>query len=176
MTRNAYDCYEVSTSTGSTGRQDGQAEGERRKNAAHVLLMARRAALVRQAQRALLLAALDRGESTADDVAAAVDVPPTVDARLLGAAPGALVRAGLIRLAGYVRSNRPERHASVIAVWRLADRLAALRWLADNPPLPEPLDDLDADDLDANAGRRQARLAFWDDEEPATGTAAAGSL
>ncbi len=41
------------------------------------------------------------------------------------------------------KSARPIRHASVIAVWELADRAAALAWLARNPELPdtEPDDD-----------------------------------
>ena len=67
--------------------------------------------------------------------------------------------------AGYVRSCRPERHASVLAVWRLADRAAALAWLADNPELP----DLDADGAD----RRQ--LELFTNDEPATVAAGAGS-
>lgn len=137
--------FQVSTSTGTARRQaDGTAEGERRRDAALDLLRERRAVYVRRAQRALLTAALDRGTGTADDVAAAMDLPPDLDGRLLGAAPGALAHAGLICLAGYVRSTRPERHASVIAVWTLADRAAAVAWLRDNPDLP----DLDGDAAD----------------------------
>ncbi len=163
MTHTAYDCFAVQTSTGHAGRQDGQAEGERRKSAAHALLMARRAALIRRAQRALLLAVLERGHGTADDVAAAVDVPPGVDARLLGAAPGTLARAGLLRIAGYTRSQRATRHASVIAVWTLEDFDAAIAWLDAHPPLSEL------------KTARQIELEFTNDE-PATVAAAAGSF
>lgn len=128
--------------TATARRQaDDAAEGERRRDAALDLLRERRAVWVRRAQRALLTAALDRGTGTADDVAAAVALPPDLDGRLLGAAPGALVHAGLLCLAGYVRSTRPERHASIIATWGLADRAAAVAWLDAHPDLP----DLDAD-------------------------------
>jgi hypothetical protein len=100
-----------------------------------------------------LSTALAAGAATADDVAAAVDLPPDLDGRLLGAAPGALVRAGLLDLRGYVRSCRPTRHASVQAVWALADRDGAALWLAENPDLP---------DADRDAKRRQLELTFND--------------
>lgn len=145
---------------------NGTADGERRRDAALDLLRERRAVWVRRAQRALLTAAIERGEATADDVAAAVDLPPDIDGRLLGAAPGALAHAGLLWLAGYVRSTRPERHASVIAVWMLADRAAAVAWLRDNPDLP----DFDADGADVR------QLELFTNNEPATVAAAAGSF
>jgi hypothetical protein len=148
---------------GTVCQDDGAAEGERRRDAAHDLLRERRAVWVRRAQRALLSAALDTGTATADDVAAAVDLPPDIDGRLLGAAPGALVHAGLLDLRGYVRSRRPTRNASVIAVWGLADRDGAALWLAENPDLP----DLDADQ---DADRRQLTLTF--NERTPTGAAA----
>jgi hypothetical protein len=132
----------LAAGAGTVRQDDGAAEGERRRDAAHDLLRDRRAVWVRRAQRALLSAALDAGTATADDVAAAVELPPGIDGRLLGAAPGALVRAGLLDLRGYVHSGRPTRHASVQAVWGLADRAAAQLWLAANPDLP------DADDTD----------------------------
>lgn len=154
------------TTAGTARRQDeGADEGERRRDAAFDLLRERRAAWVRRAQRALLFAALDGGTATADDVAAAVDLPPDLDGRLLGAAPGALVRAGLLDLRGYVRSCRPERHASIQAVWGLADRAAALLWLADHPDLPDETPDAD---------RRQ--LELFTNYEPATVAAGAGSI
>jgi hypothetical protein len=147
---------------GSDADQDGAAEGERRRDAAHDLLRDRRAVYVRRAQRALLSAALDAGTATADDVAAAVELPPDVDGRLLGAAPGALARAGLLALRGYVHSGRPTRHASIQAVWGLADRAGALAWLDAHPDLP---------DVDLDAERRQLTLTF--DERTPT-VAAAG--
>lgn len=152
--------------TAGAASPDGTAEGERRRDNALELLRERRAVWVRRAQRALLTAALERGEATADDVAAVVVLPPDLDGRLLGAAPGALAHAGLLCLSGYVRSTRPERHASVIAVWTLADRAAAVAWLRDNPDLP----DLDADGADVR------QLELFTNDEPATVAAAAGSL
>lgn len=125
--------YAVDTAGAAATRQDGTAEGERRRDAAHDLLRDRRAVWVRRAQRALLAAAINAGTATADDVAAAVDLPRDLDGRLLGAAPGALVRAGLLGPRGYVRSARPTRHASVLAVWGLTDRDAAIQWLATHP-------------------------------------------
>jgi hypothetical protein len=154
--------FHVSTSTGTARRQDlDAAEGERRRDAALDLLRERRAVWVRRAQRALLTAVLERGTATADDVAAAVDLPPDLDGRLLGAAPGALAHAGLLELCGYVRSTRPTRHASVIAVWGLADAAAALAWLRDNPDLP---------DLDEG---EQRQLTLFECETPTAGTAGA---
>ncbi len=170
MTRNAYDAFEIDTSTGTAGL----AEGERRRDAATALLAETRAWLVRCGCRLFVRQLLKTGTATADDIARGVQTAPGIDRRLLGAVPLTLAKAGVAELDGYQRSTRPERHASVIAVWRLTDRAAALAWLDKNPPLPEP-DDRDADDLDANAGRRQARLAFLDDE-PATVAAAAGSF
>jgi hypothetical protein len=145
--------FEVSTSTGTAHRQDDGNEGERRRDAALDLLRDRRAAWVRRAQRALLTAAVERGTATADDVAAAVDLPQDLDGRLLGAAPGALVHAGLLDLRGYVRSCRPQRHASILTVWGLTDAAAAVAWLRDNPDLP------DSDECE----QRQRTLTFYDE-------------
>jgi hypothetical protein len=40
----------------------------------------------------------------------------------------------------YAVSTRPEAHARPVAVWALADRAAAVRWLAEHPlpTLPPP--------------------------------------
>ena len=113
-------------------------EGERRRDERLATLEARRAVIVRRGRRALLTALLADGTATADDVRAAVAMPDDVDARCLGAVPSALAAAGLIALDGYQRTARPERHASVIARWRLADADAARRWLAENADLPDP--------------------------------------
>lgn len=127
--------YEISTAAA------GLAEGERRRDAAHDLLRTRRAVFVRRGQRALLLRLLHAGTATADDVAAAVTLPPDIDGRCLGAAPGPLVRLGLVELAGYERSSRPHRHASPQAVWKLRDRDGAAQWLDAHPDLPDSADD-----------------------------------
>ena len=122
----------------------GRAEGERRRDAALQLLAARREALVRRGRRALLLALLARGTATADDVRSAVELPPDVGPRCLGAVPGELARAGLIRRAGYSPSNRPLAHARPVGVWQLLDIDGARRWLATHPDLPEPEPDTPA--------------------------------
>jgi hypothetical protein len=69
--------------------------------------------------------------------------------------PGPLARAGFIRRGGFVPSARPSRHASILIVWELADRAAAIAWLTHDydsedeggapspatpkPPAPTPL-------------------------------------
>ena len=79
---------------------------------------------------------LDVGIATADDVAERIGpTDPDIDPRWLGTVPGPLAIAGIIRRVGYTKSARPIRHASVIAVWELADRAAALAWLARHPDL-----------------------------------------
>jgi hypothetical protein len=119
----------------------GKNEGESRKDAAHALLEARRDVLIRRARRALLLRLLDVGIATADDVTERIGpTDPSIDPRWLGTVPGPFAIARTIRRASYTKSTRPIRHASVIAVWELADRAAALAWLARNPDLPEAED------------------------------------
>ena len=128
-------------------RKAEQQEGERRKDAAHSLLEARREVYIRRARRALLLRLLEAGTATADDVAeVSGPAPEGIDGRFLGTVPGLLARAKIIRRAGYVASSRPSRHASILSIWRLDDRAGALAWLARNPdlPAPEPGDDAGA--------------------------------
>ena len=119
-------------------RRAKQQEGERRKDAAHLLLEARREVSIRRARRALLTRLLEVGIATADDVAERVGpVDPALDRRFLGTVPGLLAVAGIVRRVSYTKSARPTRHASVIAVWELVDRAGALAWLARHPELPD---------------------------------------
>jgi hypothetical protein len=113
-------------------------EGEAAKAAALRRLAFARRTLVRAGRRALLTALADRPSATADDVAAAVQIPEGIDPRLLGSVPGELARAGLIEADGFTKSRRRSRHASIQTIWRLADREAARRWLAANPAEPLP--------------------------------------
>jgi hypothetical protein len=113
-------------------------EGDHRKQEQLARLADRRAVYVRRGRRALLLQLLAGATATADDVRAAVQLPSDIDPRCLGAVPIALAEAGIIVRVDYTPSMRPERHASIIAVWCLADRAAAMAWLADNPDLPDP--------------------------------------
>jgi len=123
-------------------RQAGRAEGERRRDDALSLLTARRGWLIRGACRALLTHLLDHGTGTADDVADRLPADPDgIDPRWRGAVMRTLSAARLIRRVGYTTSCRPVRHASVIAVWELVDRAAAVAWLSRNPNPPEPGDD-----------------------------------
>ena len=115
-----------------------RAEGERRRDAALTLLSERRAAVIRAGQRALLLKLLDAGTATADDVRAAVPLPPGIGPRCYGAVPLPLLDAAIIAHAGYRVCERPEAHARPVTVWALADRAAALAWLAAHPLLPNP--------------------------------------
>jgi hypothetical protein len=119
----------------------GLLEGERRKLSAHALLQAHRRVYVRRGRRALLLRLLDAGTATADDVRAAVELPPALNPTCFGSVPGRLAEAGIIRPAGFVRTKRPEGHARPVQLWQLADRAAALAWLAAHPDLPDPSED-----------------------------------
>src|SRR5262245_30239321 len=114
------------------------AAGEARRDAALALLRQRRAALVRRGQRALLRQLLTVGSATADDVRAAVELPLDIDPRCMGAVPGELADAGIIAPGGYVRTARPVGHARPVLRWQLADRAAALAWLAAHPDMADP--------------------------------------
>ena len=115
----------------------GLLDDERRKRAALDLLAARRAAIVRRARRALLTRLLDAGTATADDMRDAVQLPPGVRPVALGAAPGPLALAGIIRAAGYVTTRRALAHTRPVTLWALANRAAALEWLRAHPDLPD---------------------------------------
>jgi hypothetical protein len=120
----------------------GTADGERLKADALTLLESRREVYTLRGRRALLTAMLSgSGTATADDVRSAIELPAGIDPRCLGSVPGRLACDRIIRAAGFVRSTRPERHASWLQIWELADRERALRWLADHPDLPDPGDD-----------------------------------
>lgn len=111
------------------------ASGEARRDAALDLLRRHRAALCRDLCRAIVGLALDRGTLTADDVRAAVTIPAGIRPVVVGAAMQAVADAGLITCIDYRRSRRPVAHARPVRVWRLADRAAALAWLAARPPI-----------------------------------------
>jgi hypothetical protein len=114
-----------------------RAEGERRKDAALVLLESRRECYIRQGRRALLVKLLRDGVATADDVRAAVELPPGLDPKAFGAVPKMLASAGIIRADGFVRTARAEGHARPVTRWRLVDARAAEAWLKTHPPLAE---------------------------------------
>jgi hypothetical protein len=129
--------------------------GERRKDAAHALLEARRQVIIRRARRALLGRLLDAGTATADDVADRLGpTPDGIDPRFLGAVPGHLARAGIIRDTGRaLKTSRPVAHARKTTVWKLADRPAARVWLFRHPDLPDPENEDDGEGIPCPAPR-----------------------
>lgn len=120
-------------------QEAGRHEGERRKDAAHTLLAAHRGLIVRRAQRHICQTLLDGAPTvTADDVRAAVDLPPGLDPVLFGAAPAPLAKAGIIEPLGFAKTARPEAHARPLTVWGLRDRGKAQAWLLDHPDDDDP--------------------------------------
>ncbi len=132
------------TCSACTGNGDKcECGGEQTKHDKLAMLEARRAVYVNRGRRALLGRLLVAGEATADDVIAAVHLPVDIDPRCLGAVPGPLARAGIICSTGFVKSTRPQRHASYIQAWQLTDPDEAQRWLAANPDMPDPAPEQD---------------------------------
>lgn len=119
-------------------RPRGKAEVERREAATLGLLEIRRRIYTNRGRKALLIYLQASGTATADDVKGCVELPAEVDSRVLGAAPGPLARAGIIRRSGLVKSDRSERYGSYLMLWELIDRAGALRWLTENPDSHEP--------------------------------------
>ncbi|NLF07621.1 MAG: hypothetical protein GX594_06535 [Pirellulaceae bacterium] len=147
----------------------GSAEGERLKVDALTLLEARREVYVRRGRRAMLQTMLNgNGTATADDVRAAVELPPGMDPRCFGSVPGPLARAEIIRRAGFAKSARRERHASYILLWELADTDKAIRWLREHPELLAP------DEREGAAVERQYVLFDQENTTPTAGTVGAG--
>jgi hypothetical protein len=124
--------------TFSSTSGNSRSEGERRKQATLDKLEVIRRIYVRRGRRALLMKLLRDGTATADDVRAAIKLPPGIDPRCLGCVPVALAQARIIRIAGFTRSGRAERNRCTTAVWAIADLAAAVQWLAANPDVPDP--------------------------------------
>lgn len=126
-----------SASTGTAQNESlcGQDTGAVRKSKALAGLAAGRAPLIRAAQRALLLHLVDNSTATIDDVRDRVALSEGTNPKVFGTIPAALVSAGIIAPAGFIKSRRPESHARPVTVWQLIDRDSALRWLDENPPI-----------------------------------------
>ena len=145
-------------------------DGEKLKADALALLEARREVYVRRGRRALLRAMLaGDGRASADDVYDAVKLPADLDPRCLGSVPGRLAYDGIIQPAAFVRSARPQRHASWIQIWALVNREKALRWLEDHPELPDPVD------YDQGDGTQRFLFPVYPTNEPTPTVAAAGA-
>lgn len=123
----------MKTSTLSTNPSDGEA----RKQAAHLLLEARRESYVREARRVLLQTLLDNGTATIDDVRKVVTLPDDMNPKVFGTIPGVLARAGIVRRRTWQPTKRAIAHARTVTVWELVDSVKAQRWLASHKPLPE---------------------------------------
>ena len=115
---------------------NGQSEGERRKEEAFNTLEAHRARLILAGRRALLLSALRNGSATADDVRDAVKVPPGINPKFLGTVPSPFAKANIIRAKRQVKTRRPVGHARFITEWEITNSVAAMEWLQTNPELP----------------------------------------
>lgn len=142
------------------------AEGQRLKADALLTLAERREVYVNRGRRALLQTALAVGAASADDVRELVELPPGINAKCLGAVPGPLARAGIIRADGFDKTCRPIGHARPVTVWALADREKASRWLAAHPDLPDPGDD------DHAAGSQSLLFPIQPTNEPGATVAA----
>lgn len=133
--------------------------GEALKNAALLLHEAQRSGLLLEVRRRFVQCLLARGTATVDDARAGVVIPTGIDPVCLGAVPGALARANIIRRNGYRASMRPEAHARPLSEWRLLDSEKAKAWLRAHPERPA-----------VQSG--QAEL-FTENEEPGRGNAPA---
>lgn len=140
-------------------------EGERLRIDVLDALESRREVYVLRGRRALLDALLCSGTATADDVRDAVKLPPGINPKLFGAVPSALAKLGVIQQAGFVKTCRAVGHARPVAVWELADREAAVQWLADHPDTPAP---------GGVVAERQGILFPPENTTPAAGTVGAG--
>jgi hypothetical protein len=88
--------------------------------------------LILEARLLLLFHLLEHSTATMDDVRAKMTVPPNVSPTFFGGVPHALVAAGIITRHGYQPTERAKAKDRPIAVWRLVDRAAGMRWLAEN--------------------------------------------
>lgn len=125
----------VATGTAQSESHSQQDTGETRKGKVLASLAARNGPIIRAGQRALLSHLLDNGVATVDDVRDRVALSEGTNPKVFGTIPAALVSAGIIAPAGFIKSRRPESHARPVTVWQLIDRDSALRWLDENPPI-----------------------------------------
>ncbi|MCA9109372.1 MAG: hypothetical protein KDA52_05465 [Planctomycetaceae bacterium] len=114
-------------------RLDRLDDGEQRKRDAHKTLEKYRALIIEQFRRRFLCILLEHGTATIDDVRELMELPTGMDATCLGAVPGPLARAGIIRRVGYVKSERADAHARPISVWELLDSHAVVEWIRSHP-------------------------------------------
>ena len=110
-------------------------EGKRLKSDIQSELEARRGYWIEQGRRALLTVALERGAASTDDVHEHVTLPDDIGPCCLGCIPRKLAKTGVIKREGYVPTSRKEAKNRPVSLWIIKDRDAALRYLANIPPL-----------------------------------------
>ncbi|GMU81502.1 MAG: hypothetical protein AMXMBFR47_13730 [Planctomycetota bacterium] len=118
-------------------REIGRLNGELEKLRAQRRHEARSPHLLLRARRALLESLLESASRTAtiDDVRDRLGLAETGNPRWLGAMPGVLQDAGIIRRAGYIETTRARAHGRPVSVWAFTDggEDRARRWLLDHP-------------------------------------------
>lgn len=119
-------------------RSDGLAIGQRLRDRGLSIAEDRQKRLARRGGRTVVKLALERPRFTADDLQDELQLRDHVRHAWIGAIFRAVVVAGVIERCGAEPSRRPANHARLQSIWRLADRAAAERWLADHPELPDP--------------------------------------
>ena len=142
--------------------QDGRYEGERLKQGALDALESCRQAILVKGRRALLRRLLASPTATADDIRKAVDLPEGMDPRVFGDVPAPCAAGDHPgdRQFCSIGSARPP--CGWLRVWELADRAAAIAWLATHPEAPAPgpggqLPLFDADPAAAGGPRQDGR-------------------
>jgi hypothetical protein len=115
-----------------TKQSQNRAKGERLKTDTLAPSEDRRKLFLLRARRALLEYLLCAGEGTIDDARDLVELPPGLAPKLFGVVPRELAGAGIIRRVGYTPTCRPTAHGRPVAVWALADRAAAEKWLREH--------------------------------------------
>ena len=101
--------------------------------AAHSLFEVHREPFVLAAQRALVQQVLMHNTGTINDVRNAISIPLDIDPRALGAVPGPLAKAGIIRRVSFQKTNRKVAHARHVSLWELLDPAKAQAWLNAHP-------------------------------------------
>ena len=119
------------------GNTANSCEGLRRKSEALDWLQRIHRKITECGQRSLLQLCLKNGQATIDEIRDQVPLPAGINPTVFGAVPRKLAKSKIIALAGYEASKRPESHGRPISVWRIADAFAALKWLADHPPIAD---------------------------------------
>lgn len=135
------------------------ANGQLRKRAAFGLLEETRESAITLARRRFLSHLLAHGRGTTDQARDGSNFPLGARPVYLGAVPGALARANVIRRVGYVSSVRPEAKARVLAIWELVDPPKARAWLLAHP--------------EATPSGAQLAFPFKETEKPGRGNAPA---